>query len=123
MSEIFEAHSPDIASSSFSSSIRLCACSVLLRAEHADGVQPLLHQRGPATDGQLGRAQAEGVTAIQILLSVVAIPLVCLAAVFDERRRANEALSWPGKMANSISSLIWVWRKCRLGGGHNDLFA
>src|SRR6185436_18938669 len=37
--------------------------------------------------------RAEGVTAIQILMIVVAIPLVCLAAVFDERRRANEALT------------------------------
>ena len=37
--------------------------------------------------------QAEGVTAIQILLSVAAVPLLCLAAVFDERRRANEALT------------------------------
>jgi hypothetical protein len=41
-------------------------CSVFLSAEHADGVQPLLHQRGPATDGQLGGAQAEGVTALRI---------------------------------------------------------
>ena len=37
--------------------------------------------------------RAEGVTAIQILMIVVAIPLVCLAAVFDERRRANETLT------------------------------
>jgi signal transduction histidine kinase/integral membrane sensor domain MASE1 len=37
--------------------------------------------------------RAEGVTAIQILLCVVAIPLMCLAAVFDERRRSNEALT------------------------------
>jgi signal transduction histidine kinase/integral membrane sensor domain MASE1 len=37
--------------------------------------------------------RAEGVTAIQILMSVVAIPLVCLAAIFDERRQANEALT------------------------------
>ena len=37
--------------------------------------------------------RAAGVTAIQILMIVVAIPLVCLAAVFDERRRANEALT------------------------------
>ncbi len=36
---------------------------------------------------------AEGLTALQILLCVAAIPLACLAAVFDERRRSNEALA------------------------------
>jgi signal transduction histidine kinase len=36
---------------------------------------------------------ADSVTAFQILLFVVAIPFMCLAAVFDERRRSNEALA------------------------------
>jgi C4-dicarboxylate-specific signal transduction histidine kinase/integral membrane sensor domain MASE1 len=35
----------------------------------------------------------DSVTAFQILLFVVAIPFMCLAAVFDERRRSNEALA------------------------------
>jgi signal transduction histidine kinase len=35
----------------------------------------------------------EGATAIQILLGLVAVPLVCLAAVFEERRRSNKALA------------------------------
>ncbi len=36
---------------------------------------------------------AEGVAALQICLTVVAIPLMCLAAVIEERRRSNEALA------------------------------
>jgi len=36
---------------------------------------------------------AESVTNIQIFLSVTAIPLMCLAAVIEERRRFNEALA------------------------------
>jgi two-component system sensor kinase FixL len=36
---------------------------------------------------------AEGLTTLQILLCVAAIPLTCLAAVFDERRSSNEALA------------------------------
>src|SRR5262245_9038175 len=36
---------------------------------------------------------AEGLAALQILLCIAAIPLACLAAVFDERRRSNEALA------------------------------
>ena len=36
---------------------------------------------------------ADSVTAFQILLFVVAIPFMCLAAVFDERRQSNEALA------------------------------
>lgn len=35
---------------------------------------------------------AESVPALQIFLSVVAIPLLCLAALIEERRRAEEAL-------------------------------
>jgi two-component system, LuxR family, sensor kinase FixL len=38
-------------------------------------------------------ARLEGVTSIQMLLCIVAIPLIYLAATFDERRRANEALA------------------------------
>jgi hypothetical protein len=36
---------------------------------------------------------AESVANIQIFLSVTAIPLMCLAAVIEERRRFNEALA------------------------------
>jgi hypothetical protein len=36
------------------------------RAEHADGLQPLLHEHGPAADGQLSGPQAERVTALRI---------------------------------------------------------
>jgi signal transduction histidine kinase len=36
---------------------------------------------------------AESVANIQIFLSVTAIPLMCLAAVIEERRRSNEALA------------------------------
>jgi len=35
----------------------------------------------------------EGITAMQMLLSIVAIPLTYLAAAFEERRRSNEALA------------------------------
>jgi signal transduction histidine kinase/integral membrane sensor domain MASE1 len=38
-------------------------------------------------------SRIEGATSIQMLLCVVAIPLIYLAATFDERRRANEALA------------------------------
>jgi signal transduction histidine kinase/integral membrane sensor domain MASE1 len=47
------------------------------------------HGRGPFTALPL----AESVFALQIFLSVVAIPLVCLAAVVEERRRSNEAMA------------------------------
>jgi signal transduction histidine kinase/integral membrane sensor domain MASE1 len=50
----------------------------------------VLMTHGPKPITALQRA--EGVTAIQILLCVVAIPLMCLAAVFEERRQSNEAL-------------------------------
>jgi signal transduction histidine kinase/integral membrane sensor domain MASE1 len=48
----------------------------------------ITHGRGLATT----LPPAEGLT-LQILLGVAAIPLTCLAAVFDERRRSNEALA------------------------------
>ena len=40
-----------------------------------------------------GMPPAESVLAFQIFLSVVGIPLLCLAAVIEERRRAQEALA------------------------------
>jgi two-component system, LuxR family, sensor kinase FixL len=46
------------------------------------------HARGPFT----GLPVAEHVLALQIFLSVVAIPLMCLAAVIEERRRVGSAL-------------------------------
>src|SRR5262245_2669320 len=49
----------------------------------------ITHGRGLATT----LPPAEGLTALQILLCVAAIPLTCLGAVFDERRRSNDALA------------------------------
>jgi two-component system, LuxR family, sensor kinase FixL len=46
------------------------------------------HGRGPFT----GLALAESVHALQMFLTIVAIPLMCLAALIDERRRSQEAL-------------------------------
>jgi signal transduction histidine kinase/integral membrane sensor domain MASE1 len=46
------------------------------------------HGRGPFATLPL----AESVLALQIFLTVVAIPLVCLAALIEERRRVQEAL-------------------------------
>src|SRR5882672_258108 len=46
------------------------------------------HGRGPFT----GLALAESVHALQMFLTIVAIPLMCLAALIDERRRTEEAL-------------------------------
>jgi signal transduction histidine kinase/integral membrane sensor domain MASE1 len=46
------------------------------------------HGRGPFT----GLALAESVHALQMFLTIVAIPLMCLAALIDERRRTQEAL-------------------------------
>jgi integral membrane sensor domain MASE1 len=47
------------------------------------------HDRGPFA----GLALAEGVVALQIFLIIVAIPLLCLAALIDERRRTQAALT------------------------------
>src|SRR4029453_4001916 len=52
-------------------------------------IVPITHGRGLATTPP----SAEGLPALQIVLCVAAIPLACLAAVFDERRRSNEALA------------------------------
>jgi two-component system sensor kinase FixL len=49
----------------------------------------ITHGRGLATT----LPPAEGLTALQILICVAASPLTCLGAVFDERRRSNEALA------------------------------
>jgi signal transduction histidine kinase/integral membrane sensor domain MASE1 len=49
----------------------------------------ITHGRGLATT----LPRAEGLTALQVLLCVAAIPLTCLGAVFDERRRSNEVLA------------------------------
>jgi len=46
------------------------------------------HGRGPFT----ALPAAESVLALQIFLSVLAIPLICLAALIEERRYAEEAL-------------------------------
>jgi signal transduction histidine kinase/integral membrane sensor domain MASE1 len=46
------------------------------------------HGRGPFT----GLALAESIYALQMFLTIVAIPLMCLAALIDERRRTQEAL-------------------------------
>ncbi|HZO39081.1 MAG TPA: MASE1 domain-containing protein [Methylomirabilota bacterium] len=58
-------------------------CTVLL------AIVVSVHGRPAAT----AMPSADSVTALQILLFVVAIPFMCLAAVFDERRRSNEALA------------------------------
>ncbi len=46
------------------------------------------HGRGPFRH----LALAEGVVALQIFLTIVAVPLLCLAALIEERGRAQEAL-------------------------------
>ena len=70
---------------------------------------------------------AEGVVALQIFLTMVAIPLMCLAASIEERRRAQEALrerlgfeellsrlsgAFVHLPGNEVDSAIeaWLWR-------------
>lgn len=51
-------------------------------------ISAVTHGRGPFGD----LPARESTTALQILLSATAIPLMCLAAVIEERRRAEQAL-------------------------------
>ena len=57
---------------------------------------PLLLTTGLMTDGPTpvtALLRTEGVIVIQILLCIAAVPLMGVAAVFDERRRAGDALA------------------------------
>src|SRR5436309_2414967 len=48
---------------------------------------------------------AEAVLSLQILLRTVAIPLMCLAAVIEERRQASEALATRLRLGEMLSRL------------------
>jgi len=60
-----------------------------------------VHARGPFIALTLG----ESVAALQIFLTIVAIPLMCLAALIEERRRAQEALTERLRFEEELSGL------------------
>jgi signal transduction histidine kinase/integral membrane sensor domain MASE1 len=62
--------------------------SLALLATTLQAIQGGIHGRGPFTE----LPPNEGVLALQIFLSVVVVPLLCLAALIVERRYAKEAL-------------------------------
>jgi signal transduction histidine kinase/integral membrane sensor domain MASE1 len=62
--------------------------SLALLATALIAIWAATHQRGPFTQLPL----AESVVALQIFLVIVAIPLMCLAALIEERHRAQGAL-------------------------------
>ena len=59
------------------------------------------HRRGPFAE----LPPAESVLSLQIFLTVVAIPLMCLAALIEERRRAEAALEERLRFGRLLSSL------------------
>jgi signal transduction histidine kinase/integral membrane sensor domain MASE1 len=66
------------------------------------------HGRGPFA----GLPLAESVLTLQIFLTVVAIPLICLAALIEERRRAEAALEERLRFERLLSSLTDAFLRC-----------